>query len=467
MRPFIHEDFLLENGTAHSLYHKYAAGLPIIDYHCHLHPKEIAEDKQFRSITEVWLGGDHYKWRVMRANGVDERFITGDASDWEKFEKWAETVPYILRNPLYHWTHLELSTAFGIHDCLNPDTAKKVYERCNEKLALPEYSARNLMRHYGVEAICTTDDPIDDLQYHTAIKESGFEIKVLPTWRPDKAMNIADPYAYRDYIAKLSEVSGIEINSVETLLEALQRRHDYFAEHGCKVADHGVGQFPWTPVGMSICNSIFRKAVEGHFTTLLEQEQFQTTMLLELARMNARRGWVQQFHFGPLRNVNTRMHDKLGPDAGYDTMGDYNSARDIALFLDNLQQTGELTKTILYNINPAENEMVACMIGNFQDGSVAGKIQYGAGWWFNDHVRGILGQMNALSEQGLLSRFLGMLTDSRSFLSYSRHEYFRRILCNLLGSELERGLIPMQEVKRVEQMVQDICYYNAKNYFNF
>lgn len=467
MRPFIHEDFLLENSTAHRLYHRYVASLPIIDYHCHLSPREIAEDKQFRSITELWLGGDHYKWRAMRANGIDEHYITGDASDWEKFEKWAETVPYTLRNPLYHWTHLELKTAFGINEVLNPRTAREIYDRCNEKLQQPEFSARGLMRHYNVEMVCTTDDPIDSLEHHSAIAQSGFETRVLPAWRPDKAMNMSDPKAYRKYIEQLSQVSGVEITSVETLLEALQKRHDYFAEHGCTVADHGMtGAWPWAPVGMSICNTIFTKAMGGHFVTPLEQEQFSTVVLLELARMNARSGWVQQFHFGPLRNTNTRMFGQLGPDAGFDTIGSISRPEKMAAFLDCLQQTGELTKTILYNLNPSENEMVAAMCANFQDGSTPGKIQFGAGWWFNDHLDGMEAQMNALSHQGLLSRFIGMLTDSRSFVSYPRHEYFRRLMCNMLGTDVERGLIPMQEIERVEQMVQDIAYYNAKNYFN-
>lgn len=464
---FLNRDFLLETEAARQLFHEHAESLPIIDYHCHLSPKEIAEDKHFRSITELWLGGDHYKWRAMRANGVDERYITGDASDWEKFEKWAETLPYTLRNPLYHWTHLELSTAFGIDKVLNPSTAGEIYEECNAKLAEPGFSARGLMLRYNVEAVCTTDDPVDTLEYHRAIRESGFKVKVYPAWRPDKATDASNMQAYNRYIDRLAEVSDITIGSYADLLAALRKRHDYFASQGCTVADHGVGAFPWADVTGSEASRIFDKVRGGSDLSSDEVVKLQTAILLELCRMNHEKGWVQQFHFGPLRNVNTRMFDRLGPDTGFDTIGDWNCAVPVSRFLNALDIDNRLAKTILYNLNPADNTWVAAMIANFQDGSVPGKIQMGSGWWFNDQIYGMEAQMNALSMQGLLSRFVGMLTDSRSFLSYPRHEYFRRVLCNMLGRDIDRGLIPSEESDRVASMVEDICYYNTKNYFGY
>ena len=464
---FINKDFLLETKAARQLFHNHAENLPIIDYHCHLSPKEIAEDKRFRSITELWLGGDHYKWRAMRANGIEEKYITGDASDWEKFEKWAETLPYTLRNPLYHWTHLELSTAFGIDKVLNPSTAKEIFDECNAKLAELGFSARGLMLRYNVEAVCTTDDPIDTLEYHRAIREIGFKVKVNPAWRPDKATDASNMEAYNRYVDRLAEVSGITIGSYADLLSALRKRHDYFATEGCTVADHGVGAFPWADVTEAEASRIFDKVRGGSDLSSDEVVKLQTAILLELCRMNHEKGWVQQFHFGPLRNVNTRMFDKLGPDTGFDTIGDWNCAVPVARFLNALDVDNRLAKTILYNINPADNTWVAAMIANFQDGSVPGKIQMGSGWWFNDQIYGMEAQMNALSMQGLLSRFVGMLTDSRSFLSYPRHEYFRRVLCNLLGRDIERGLIPAEEYDRVASMVEDICYYNTKKYFGY
>jgi glucuronate isomerase len=463
MKKFMGEDFLLETETAKHLYHEHAAKLPIIDYHCHLSPREIAEDKQFRSITELWLGGDHYKWRAMRANGVDERYITGNASDWEKFEKWAETVPATFRNPLYHWTHLELKTAFGIDELLNPESARRIYDRCNELLAQQDYSARGLMRRYNVEMVCTTDDPVDSLQYHQSIRQSGFETTVLPAWRPDKAFT-RNP----DYLDKLSEVSGVTIHSYDSLVVALRKRHDYFAENGCCIADHGLGAFPFDPQERDIkslrdeAHFLFTKSV----LSPLEQQIFDTALLFDLCCMNAEKGWVQQFHFGPLRNVNMAALHKLGPDTGFDTIGDSRNASAIAGFLNRLSMANKLTKTILYNLNPTDNTWVAAMLGNFQDGKTPGKMQMGSGWWFNDQLKGMEAQIDALSMQGLLSRFVGMLTDSRSFVSYPRHEYFRRLLCNILGDDVENGLIPQAEMLRVEKMVEDISYYNAKNYFN-
>lgn len=467
MKDFMDSNFLLQNETAQHLYHNHAAKMPIIDYHCHLNPKEIAEDHHFTTITEVWLGGDHYKWRAMRANGVDERFITGDASDWEKFEKWAETMPYLYRNPLYHWTHLELRTAFGIYETLNPESARRIYDACNEKLADKEMSARGLMKRYNVEVVCTTDDPIDTLEHHKAIRESGFEVKVLPTWRPDKAMAVGDSSTYKQYIEKLSAVAEVEIKTLGNLIQALQIRHDFFEQQGCKVADHGVSAFPFRMSAAEEAANLFLKVIGDNELNSEEVEKLQTYILLELCRMNHKSGWVQQFHFGPMRNVNSRMFAKLGPDAGFDTIGDYHSGEAIIRFFNELDKDGQLTKSILYNINPNENSIVAAIGGNFQDGSIPGKMQYGSGWWFNDHIDGMRQQMDVLSQQGLLSRFVGMLTDSRSFLSYPRHEYFRRIMCNLIGEDVENGLIPATEMKRIEDMVEDISYNNAKNYFGF
>ncbi len=465
--PFINENFLLETESARRLYREHASSLPIIDYHCHLSPKEIADDKQFSSITELWLGGDHYKWRAMRANGTDERYITGDADPWEKFQKWAETLPYTLRNPLYHWTHLELKTAFGIDKVLNPSTAREIYDACNELLKQPDFSARGLMERYNVEAVCTTDDPADSLEYHRRIRESGFKVKVLPAWRPDKAMAVDNPIAYNEYVDRLAEAAGMTIASYPDLLAALRNRHDFFASQGCTVADHGVSSFPWAECTEEEATTLFAKVRGGMALSQEEITKLQTAILLEICRMNHEKGWVQQFHFGPLRNVNSRMFRRLGPDTGFDTIGDYSCAIPIARFLDALDSDNRLAKTILYNLNPADNTWVAAMIANFQDGSVPGKIQMGSGWWFNDQLYGMEAQMNALSMQGLLSRFVGMLTDSRSFLSYPRHEYFRRVLCNLLGNDLEKGLIPEEEYERVGKMVEDICYYNTKNYFKF
>jgi len=468
MKDFMDADFLLQTETARKLYHEHAEKLPIIDYHCHLDPKMIADDYKFRSITELWLGGDHYKWRALRANGVEERYITGNASDWEKFQKWAETVPYTLRNPLYHWTHLELRTAFGIQKLLNADTAREIYEECNEKLQHPEYSARGLMRRYGVEVVCTTDDPADTLEYHRRIRESGFEIKVLPTWRPDKAMAVENAPKFREYVAKLAQVAGKPIKTLDEFLEVLQDRHDLFASLGCRLSDHGIEEFYDQRVAdqgeMSV---LFEKALMGNDLESVEIGQFKSFMLLFFAMLDHQKGWTQQFHYGPIRNNNTRMFKQLGPDTGYDSIGEVNTAKQMAHFLDRLDHKGKLTKTIIYNLNPAANAMVATMIGNFQDGSIPGKIQWGSGWWFLDQKSGIEAQLNTLSEQGLLSRFVGMLTDSRSFLSYPRHDYFRRILCNLIGRDMENGEIPVEEMPRVCQMVEDICYFNAKRYFQF
>ena len=467
MKPFIHEDFLLQSETAKHLYHNFAKSLPIIDYHCHLDPKMVAEDHQFSSITELWLGGDHYKWRALRANGVAEKYITGDASDWEKFQKWAETIPYAMRNPLYHWTHLELKTCFGIDKVLNPDTAKEIFDECNAKLQLPEYSAKNLMRRYKVEVVCTTDDPIDSLEYHKQIKESGFEIKVLPTWRPDKAMAVESASAFKTYIDTLSSVSGIKINSFKEIIDALLIRHKYFEEMGCRLSDHGMEEFYAEDYTEAEIEAIFSKVYGGTELNEAEIKKFKSAMLVEFGKMDADTGWTQQFHYGVIRNNNTKMFKAIGPDTGFDSISQVITAKNMVKYFDTLNSMDKLTKTIVYNLNPSDNTMLATMIGNFQDGSVPGKMQFGAGWWFLDQKDGMEQQMNALSLQGLLSRFVGMLTDSRSFVSYARHEYFRRIMCNLIATDVEKGEIPASEMSRIEQMVADISYYNAKNYFNF
>ena len=465
MKPFLDQNFLLNNDTAEHLYHDIAANLPIIDYHCHLNPKEVAEDHRFRSITELWLGGDHYKWRAMRTNGVDERYITGDSSDWEKFEKWAETMPYALRNPLYHWTHLELKTAFGIDKPLNPTTAREIYDACNEQLQQPEFSARGLMRRYGVEVVCTTDDPADTLEYHKQIREDGFEIKVLPAWRPDKAMQIENPAAYKAYIARLAAAADKDIATFRDLIEALRLRHAFFAEQGCCISDHGIDKFYADDYTEAEVSDIFTRVMLGEQPTPEALSKFRSAMLYEFALMDADTNWTQQFHYGALRNNNTYMFSRLGADTGYDSIDDVNTAREMARFFDKLNSEGRLAKTIIYNLNPRDNALVATMIGNFQDGSVPGKMQWGSGWWFLDQKEGIEQQLNMLSLEGLLSRFVGMLTDSRSFLSYPRHEYFRRILCNIIGTDVENGLIPVQEMARIEGMVADISYYNAKRFF--
>ena len=465
------ENFLLQTETAQKLYHEHAAKMPIIDYHCHLIPKMVADDHRFKSITEIWLGGDHYKWRAMRSNGVDERFCTGtDTTDWEKFQKWAETVPYTFRNPLYHWTHLELKTAFGIDKLLNPETAREIFDECNDKLLNdPNMTARGLMRRYNVETVCTTDDPVDSLEYHKAVKDSGFEIKMLPTWRPDKAMAVEVPAEFRAYVEKLSEVSGVKISKFQDMIDALQKRHDFFESMGCRLSDHGIEEFYAADYTDAEIEAIFDKVYGGKELSHEEIDKFKSAMMIIFAEMDYATGWTQQFHYGAIRNNNTKMFKLLGPDTGFDSIGEFNTAKSCAKFLDKLNTRGKLTKTILYNLNPCANEVIATMLGNFQDGTVAGKIQFGSGWWFLDQKDGMQKQMNALSLLGLLSRFVGMLTDSRSFLSYPRHEYFRRTLCNLVGTDVENGEIPYTgyEEKRVNQMIEDICYNNAKGYFKF
>ena len=468
MKSFMDENFLLRTDTAQQLYHQHAAKMPIIDYHCHLDPSMIAGDRKFDNLGQIWLEGDHYKWRAMRTNGVDERFCTGkDVSDWEKFEKWAETVPYTMRNPLYHWTHLELRRAFGVDKILNPATAVEIFTECTEKLRTPEYSARGLMRRFNVVTVCTTDDPVDSLEHHIALQKEGFEIKVLPTWRPDKAMAVENPATYRAYVEKLSEVSGVRISKYADLIEALQKRHDYFAQVGCKLSDHGIEEFYAGNYTQTEIDAIFDKVYSGKELIRIEVIKFKSALMVEGAKMDHAKDWTQQFHYGCIRNNNTRLFKQLGPDTGFDSIGDFVVARNMSKFLDRLDTGNQLAKTILYNLNPCDNDLIATMIGNFQDGSVAGKMQFGSGWWFLDQKVGMEAQMNSLSSLGLLSRFVGMLTDSRSFLSYPRHEYFRRILCNLIGNDVENGELPASELPFLGQLVENVCYYNALNFFKF
>ncbi|MBN1952381.1 MAG: glucuronate isomerase [Bacteroidales bacterium] len=466
MKQFMDENFLLKTKTAEKLYHDHAAKLPIIDYHCHLIPQEVGEDKQFQNLTQAWLYGDHYKWRGMRSNGIDERFCTGNATDYEKFEKWAETVPYTLRNPLYHWTHLELRRYFGITDLLNPLTAKKIYTEASAKLVSREYSVRGLMTMMNVEVVCTTDDPADDLAWHKKVKQEGFRIKVLPTWRPDKAMAVENPELYKSYLKKLGETANVEITSFSSLLEALLIRHDFFDEMGCRLSDRGLENFIAEDYTEAEIEAIFKKVLAGKIPDKTEVLKFKTAMLYHFGVMDHAKGWTTQYHVGAMRNNNTRRFKQLGPDTGFDSIGDYAVATPMSRFLDKLDSEDKLSRTILYNLNPSDNEVMATMLGNFQGGGIPGKIQFGSGWWFLDQKDGMERQINALSTLGLLSRFVGMLTDSRSLLSYPRHEYFRRILCNLIGTDVENGEMP-NDMGLLGQMVENISYYNAKNYFNF
>lgn len=466
MKPFLNEDFLLENETAKQLYHDYARQMPIIDYHCHLPPQQIAEDTRFENITQVWLYGDHYKWRAMRSNGVKERYCTGNATDEEKFTEWAKTVPYTLRNPLYHWTHLELQRYFGIHELLNEKSAARIYAACNEQLQQPGYSVRGLLKKMNVRIVCTTDDPTDDLAYHKQLQHEGFDIPVYPAFRPDNAMNVSDAAKFVAYTQKLEAASGISISNFNDFLYALQNRHDFFASMGCKVSDHGLEEiYADDFTGVEI-EAIFRKVHNGKDISLAEQRKFKSAMLMHFAEWDWEKGWVQQYHLGALRNNNSRMMQKLGADTGWDSIGDFAQGKAISKFLDRLDKENQLAKTILYNLNPADNELMATMIGNFNDGSVAGKIQWGSAWWFLDQKNGMIQQINALSNMGLLSRFVGMLTDSRSFLSFPRHEYFRRILCNLFGTEIEKGELPA-DIPWTGKIIQDICYNNANMYFGW
>jgi Glucuronate isomerase len=467
MKEFLDDNFILQNETAQKLFHEHAKSLPIIDYHCHLNPKDIAENRQFANLTQIWLEGDHYKWRALRANGIDEEYITGKASDYDKFLKWAETVPYTMRNPLYHWTHMELLRPFGIKKILNPKTAKEIYEEATALLQTPEFSVQGIMKKMNVEVVCTTDDPSDSLEYHKKIKDSGFSTKVLPTWRPDKAMAVENPDTYNAYIAQLEKAANTTIASFDELLDALKKRQDFFATMGCRLSDHGLDTFFSEDYKESEIKLIFLKVRGGRKLDKDEILKFKSAMLYHFAVMDAEKGWAQQFHVGTIRNSNTRMLRKIGPDTGYDAIGDFEMGRPMAKFLDRLEAEGKLAKTIVYNLNPRDNELMVTIAYAFNDGSIPGKMQFGSGWWFLDQKDGMQKQMNALSTLGLLSRFVGMLTDSRSFLSYTRHEYFRRILCNLIGTDIENGEIPASEMEFIGKMVENISYYNAKSYFNF
>jgi glucuronate isomerase len=465
MRTFLDEDFLLETRTAAALYHDVARDLPILDYHCHLSPAQIAGNHRFRSLTEIWLEGDHYKWRAMRSNGVPERLITGDASDWEKFQAWAETVPYTLRNPLYHWTHLELRRPFGITGTLlDGRSARAVYDRCQELLQTDAFTTQGLLRQFRVVAVCTTDDPVDSLEPHRAHARAAHPgARLFPTWRPDKALGLEDAATWNGWVDQLAAAANMHIASYADLLQALRRRHDFFHETGCRASDHGLERLHADDYSEADVRGAFDAARARRPVLADQASKYKSALLHEMAQWDHARGWVQQFHVGALRNNNTRLLKKLGPDTGFDSMGDFEQARPLSRFLDRLDQTDQLAKTILYNNNPRDNELLATMIGNFQDGSVPGKMQFGSAWWFMDQKEGMERQIEALSNMGLLSRFVGMVTDSRSFLSYPRHEYFRRLLCNMLGKDAENGLIPMDR-ELLARLVRDVCFFNARNY---
>lgn len=458
---------MLTNEVAKKLYHESAEHLPIIDYHCHLDPKQIAENYPFRNLAEIWLGGDHYKWRAMRGNGVPEEFITGGRSDYEKFEKWAETVPYTMRNPLYHWTHLELSRIFGIDKIVKPETAREIYEECTAKLQTEEFRAARILERCHVEVVCTTDDPADSLIYHRQIPQLGIKTKVYPAWRPDKVLAIENPESYLIYIQRLAESADQEIRTYDDLLEALRKRHDYFASLGCRLSDHGMDNFYADAYNETEIRQIFAKVLAGKQPDETEIRKFKSALLFELAIMDWEKDWVQQYHISVIRNNCTRMYQAIGPDTGFDAILEVNCSAVGHKFLNRLDAIGKLTKTILYSLNPKDNEVLATLAYTFNEAPVPGKIQLGAAWWFLDQEEGMKKQLNTLSAMGLLSRFVGMLTDSRSFLSYPRHEYFRRILCNLIGEDVETGKLPYSEMDFLKQMIEDICYRNAKRYFGF
>jgi glucuronate isomerase len=467
MRPFVHDDFLLESDVAVELYQRFARDLPIIDYHCHLPVAQIASNHRFRSLTEIWLDGDHYKWRAMRTSGVDERFCTGDASDWEKFEAWARTVPATIRNPLHHWTHMELRRPFGIERLLDPTSARAIYDRCNERLAEDDFRTQGLLSQFRVAAVCTTDDPTDTLEHHAVLQQrTGTPFRVYPAWRPDRAVAVSDPAAFNDWVNRLEAAAGTTVTTLSSFMEALEKRHAVFHKYGCRLSDHGVES-----VDASSCTDhelarLFDRLRSGAALSEGEARSYTNAMLYRLALLDHQRGWVQQYHLGALRNVNTGMLRRLGPDTGFDAIGDFEVARPLARFLDQLAEPGRLARTILFNLNPRDNELMVALLGCFQDGSVPGKLQYGPAWWFLDQRDGMEAQLRALSNLGLLSRFVGMVTDSRSFLSYSRHDYFRRLLCTLLGEDVRRGLVP-DEREQLGRLVRGLCFENARDYFGF
>ena len=463
MKPFIHDDFLLGNKTARRLYHEFSEGKPIIDFHCHLSPAMISDDRQFENLGQIWLEGDHYKWRAMRTNGIPERYCTGDASQYEKFEKWAETVPSVIGNPLYHWTHLELARYFNIFDLLSPATSGKIYDKASEMLRSMEFSTRSLIKKMKVEVICTTDDPSDTLEHHAKLKGS-FEIPVLPTFRPDNVVKTDDPLKFIQYISRLGESAGVSIDSFESLVEALDKRHEFFHSMGGRLSDHGLDRFYYSQFEYDQVNKIFHRLLKGRMIDADETEKYRTAIMVELCRMNHKRGWTQQFHVGAMRNNNSRMFRLMGPDTGWDSIGIPQDALKMSAFLNALDNTDQLAQTILYNLNPADNEMMVAMAGNFNDGSRPVKVQYGAAWWFLDQKTGMEKHLKDLSALGILGRFVGMVTDSRSFLSYPRHEYFRRIACNFVGEEVEKGTIPDDD-GLLKPLIEGISYNNAREYF--
>ncbi|UFT98765.1 glucuronate isomerase [Radiobacillus kanasensis] len=463
MKSFLNEDFLLETETSKRIYHNYAKGMPIFDYHCHLTAKEIAEDRRFSSIADAWLGEDHYKWRVLRANGVAEEYVTGTKSEKEKFLKWAETVPELIGNPLYHWTHLELKRCFGIEEELAPETAEQIWEKSMKRISQANFSARGILKQFDVRALCTTDDPVDSLEYHKQLKEDDtFDVKVLPTFRPDGALNV---YVgdFPEWVQKLEKASGISIETFSDFLEALSDRVEYFHEVGCRLSDHGLDASFFQLANHETCDGIFKKAIHQDVMTNEEVAAFKTAVLLHLGKLYAEKGWAMQFHIGGLRGTNTRMVESIGPNTGYDSMADFTYAEDLSKLLNELDTSNHLPKTVLYNLNPRDNYMLATLAGNFQNGDVPGKMQFGTAWWFNDHRDGMEDQIKTLANVGVLSRFVGMLTDSRSLLSYTRHEYFRRILCNIIGKWVENGEYPAN-IERLGRMVQDISFHNIVNY---
>jgi len=466
MKKFIHEDFLLQTRTARRLYHKFAEGEPILDYHCHVSPKDIAENRRFNNLFEIWLEGDHYKWRAMRSNGVDERFCTGAADPFEKFQAWAATVPYTLRNPLYHWTHLELKRYFDIDELLDANSAARIWKKANERLATPELTTQGILKKFKVKVVCTTDDPTDDLRYHKVMAASGSATCLLPAFRPDKALGVHQPEPFNAWVKRLAEASNVDINNFSKFLEALRLRHDFFHAQGCRLSDHGMNHCLSDFCSVDAASAIFARAQMGQAASAEEQAQFGAFMMVFFGRLDAEKGWTKQLHLGAMRSANTRRLRQIGPDSGFDSIGDYPQAAALANYLDRLDQENALPKTILYNLNPADNYLFATMIGNFQDGTIPGKIQFGSGWWFLDQKEAMEWQLNALSNLGLLSRFVGMLTDSRSFMSYPRHEYFRRVLCNLIGREMESGEMPDDD-SLVGPMIRNICYRNAQQYLAF
>jgi glucuronate isomerase len=467
MPSFVHDDFLLETEVARDLYHRRAKDLPIVDYHCHLSPEAMAADHRFRSITEIWLDGDHYKWRAMRANGVPERFCSGEASDWEKFEAWARTVPETLGNPLYHWTAMELRRPFGIDELLSPATARTIYNRCNERLGEADFTALGLLRQFRVAVVCSTDDPTDSLEPHAALAaRKDLDTRVYPTWRPDKALAVDDVVSWNAWLERLEQTSRVPVDTWDNFLQALETRHTAFHERGCRASDHGLQALPAGEVSDAEAAPLFERLRSGRLLEPAQAGRFRATLLHRLALLDHARGWVQQFHLGAMRNNRTRMHRLLGPDTGFDSMGDFEQGPPLARFLDRLDETDQLAKTILYNLNPADNELFATMVGNFQDGSTPGKMQWGSAWWFLDQLDGMEAQMRTLANMGLLSRFVGMVTDSRSFVSYSRHDYFRRLLCRILGEEVRRGHLP-EDREALGGLVANVSFFNARDYFGF